>query len=104
MELVTGGYCSKHHHIHRANLFAVHSGIVDVEWWDGYKQKVVQLKTGMVFDIPSKIVHRFWVIETGTMTEFYYADNGGLCLPDDIVRLEEGGMDLLQHKTDRIVP
>lgn len=91
LELEAGGYSSVHAHRARANLFAVHSGIVLIRLWWGTHEETVTLGAGEVFEVPSLVLHQFEVVEAGTMTELYYADRGGTVRSDDIVRFGEGG-------------
>lgn len=99
LQLVRGTRCSRHWHDERANMFAVISGKIEVQFWgnpngEGKPGHVV-LNPGNVFTVPYKVVHRFRVLESGQVVEVYWPDpEGGKVRFDDINRLDEGGMDV----------
>jgi len=87
-----GFQCSRHHHVNRANQFTVMNGRIEVEeWHDDWGVRLTTLRTGDTHTVPSGVVHRFRVFESGQVVEVYYPDNGGKVRLDDIVRLDEGG-------------
>ena len=91
-----GTYCSKHYHEERVNVFAVIRGQVLVETWndEGDYLSPWVLTGGGVFTVQEKVPHRFRVLEDSEMVEVYYPEKeGGKVRFDDIVRLEEGGVE-----------
>ena len=106
LEVLDGYQCSIHYHKERANTFVVVSGIIVVEeWWDHvahtkfdgdelaiHKCEVVTtLLPGHSHTVPSRRTHRFKVMESGSLIEVYFPDNGGKVDIEDIIRLNEGG-------------
>ena len=98
---VQAGYrCSRHYHWDRANDFIVISGQIMIETWGlgslvgehtTTSPKTELLVPGDTHSIPSKLLHRFNVIESGEVIEVYWADHGGVVSIDDIVRIDVGG-------------
>lgn len=91
LQLVQGGYCSRHRHTNKWNLFYVASGRVAVEFFnDGESEpyKIVEIGPDERLTVPSRVWHRFRVLENGSMIEVYWPDRWN---PDDIERAEEGG-------------
>jgi len=96
LEVAAGFRCSRHFHDMRSNQFSVIQGRIVVEEWesDGHRHEM-ELGPGQSYVVPSKIVHRFRVLEDGIVIEIYWSDViGGKVLMDDIVRLDEGGPDV----------
>jgi len=92
LEVKAGYRCSRHYHQHRANMFYVQEGKIVVEVWNGWTRTMADLVPGYMLVVPSKIEHRFNVVESGKLIEVYWPDQeGGKCEFDDIVRLESGG-------------
>jgi mannose-6-phosphate isomerase-like protein (cupin superfamily) len=95
LQLKAGFRCSKHSHLERANQFAVISGVVAIQVWDhdGVMHETV-LRPGQSKIVPSSVLHRFRVLESGSMVEVYWPDilNGKVSLTD-IDRVDEGGVD-----------
>jgi mannose-6-phosphate isomerase-like protein (cupin superfamily) len=88
---VKAGYqCSRHIHLQRANMFSVLSGQLIIEEWRP-KLWFFHLVPGESHTVPSGILHRFRVLESGEVIEVYWPDRGGIVLLDDIQRLDEGG-------------
>lgn len=85
-------WCSKHIHKERANVFWNLSALVEVQEWDLDGNEVITLlEPGDVYEVPSRTLHRFRVLEDGQMVEIYYADRGGEVSAEDIDRKELGG-------------
>ena len=92
LETEAGFMCSRHRHAERLNLFACVQGRLLVEWWDkdGVRFFVI-LVPGETCSIPSGVLHRFQVLESGRVIEVYWPDRGGVVRHDDIDRLDVGG-------------
>lgn len=87
-----GWRCSRHIHAERANRFVVLSGVIVVRRWDASGETAVTLRSGDVYDVPSGVLHRFEVVDSGTVIEIYWPDvRGGAVRRDDIVREDQGG-------------
>lgn len=95
LQVVAGTRCSIHHHAQRSNLFVMIEGKLLVEEFDptGKLSRVVPLDVGESHWVPSGIVHRFRVHESGRVVEVYWPDRGGKCELSDIHRQDEGGPD-----------
>lgn len=89
---VEAGFCSVHYHKQRANRFIVESGCIVVRHYFGEQSDNYCLSAGQEHDVPSLVVHRFRVIEPGTVFEEYWPDRGGEIETDDIVRIRLGGL------------
>jgi len=93
LQIKEGFQCSVHWHRRRANLFVLLSGVVVIETWDDKSIKDEPnrflLLPGHSFLVPSNMIHRFVVEESGWMVEVYWPD--GVVEQDDIVRLSTGG-------------
>ena len=88
--LNSGGYCSLHYHMNRANRFTVISGFVRIVWCYGWEVHEVCLEQKQWFMIKSQVPHQFQVLVEGKMLEEYVSDQDGVQL-NDIVRLSIGG-------------
>lgn len=82
LETKAGFQCSKHYHLHRNNTFIVISGKILIEVWPyhilGMSSSVSDtssvsgiLSEGDIYKVPSKVVHRFSVLESGQVIEVY---------------------------------
>ncbi len=96
--LKKGTYCSKHYHEERVNVFAVIRGEVVIEIWLDTKSRkpglIYHLAEGQSYQVLPWINHRFRVLEDSEMVEVYYpGKEGGKVRFNDIVRLEEGGVE-----------
>jgi len=94
LDVLAGGYCSKHRHATRANLFVVVSGTVDVEmWFPNGKPTVWRLTAGAkaVLRVPAGVWHRFTAVEASRLVEMYMPDGGALD-EADIEREDVGGL------------
>lgn len=95
LEVKEGFRCSRHCHKERANLFAVVDGRIVVEEWVDVGVRRHDLIGGMIHVVPSGVLHRFRVIESGHVVEVYWPDRpGGKVRMDDIKRLDIGGRDV----------
>jgi len=94
LKLNAGFRCSRHYHAERANQFVVISGRIMVEWGTEL-ECCTELGPDEAFTVPSKILHRFRVLESGVVIEVYWPDvPGGKVRQDDIVRFDEGGVNV----------
>jgi len=106
-----GGYCSKHWHKYKHNLFHVERGRLKITTWpvvkasplkhasrDGRVEIVIRhtgeatpvvhiLGAGMELSVAPSILHRFEAEADTIAYEIYWAE-----LDDDIYRMESGGM------------
>lgn len=99
-----GWRCSCHRHKERANIFTVQDGALIIEEWREKPKiaehmslgKLTLLRPGMELSVPTGIWHRFRVLESGNVVEFYWTDNHGIVSIHDIERIDEGGEDDLE--------
>jgi mannose-6-phosphate isomerase-like protein (cupin superfamily) len=87
--VVPGGYCSRHYHLHKSNLFFVESGKLVVEQWtkEGHCDRTILLP-GERMVVPPGMVHKFECPVQTIAYEIYAVDLD----PDDIVRHSTGGV------------
>lgn len=98
LEVKAGFRCSIHLHRHRWNRFHVMDGCIrvirsDGEIADGSYLDLDEtlVRSGQVVDIHPDQLHRFEVVESGTVVETYWTTDGTNVDLDDIERLDEGG-------------
>lgn len=105
LDVRRGKRSSIHYHAKRHNDFVVEAGVICVESWPGLrvhgsltvdrlpepKQEI--LRAGDTCSVPWRVLHRFRVVESGRVVEFYWGTNVRL---DDIERLDVGGHDDLK--------
>lgn len=91
LEVVAGGYCSLHFHEHRANLFRVVSGLIEIVEMFGPFLTRTRLGPENTYEVASLVPHMFIVYKDGVIFEEYFADRSGTVRRDDIIRLVEGG-------------
>ena len=84
-----GGYCSKHRHQHKYNLFYVIRGRLLVQIWrDEQTVDETIVGPGQATAVSPDFYHRFWAIEETEAIEVYQ-----VFLEDpDIERATEGGI------------
>lgn len=84
------GYCSKHKHEHKYNMFFVERGTLVIEIWKEYKLvDETILRAGDSCTIAPGQYHKFTVLEEGTVAfEIYWVKLS----QNDIVRDEVGGI------------
>ena len=83
-----GGYCSKHYHKSKWNLFFVEKGELLIEIWS--KNDVIDttvLKAGEMTAVAPEVYHRFTATEDTEALEVYWVH----LKSDDIVRETVGG-------------
>ncbi len=96
LQIDAGWRCSRHLHEHRYNLFSVTLGIVVIEEWGlmSLVKTTTVLRPGDVLVVPPMTVHRFRVVQPGSLVELYWSDNSWQdCTMNDIVRFDMGGRD-----------
>jgi mannose-6-phosphate isomerase-like protein (cupin superfamily) len=83
-----GGYCSKHYHKTKFNLFFVESGELVIDVWNdnGIVDKTV-LKDGESTAVPPGVFHKFTATKDTQALEVYWVH----LKTDDIVREDTGG-------------
>ena len=86
-----GGFCSKHKHEHKHNMFFVESGKLEVSVWkkDYDLVDITVLNEKQSTIIPPGEFHQFKVLEDCVVLEIYYT----LLCEDDIIRDVVGGKD-----------
>jgi len=86
-----GGYCSKHKHNHKYNMFFIEKGTLDIEVWknDYNLMDTTSLKEGEHTIIKPKEFHRFnnTSAKEAIVYEIYWTE----LLESDIVRENVGG-------------
>lgn len=87
----SGGYSSRHHHERKDNLFYVVSGLLHVHRYDP-DEPVALLGPGDKFTVAAGRDHRFVAQTDVQLVEVYWADGSGDLDPDDIVRVDVGGL------------
>ena len=89
IEIKEGGYCSKHKHNFKVNLFYCESGCIDIIVWknDYDLVDVTTLRAGEMTTVPAGEYHRFECKEPAVVYEIYWVE-----LPaKDIEREDHGG-------------
>ena len=88
IEGTAGGYCSRHFHAHKHNLFFVERGRLMIEAWaNGDEADVTELGAGEFCTVPPGHPHRFTDHEACVAFEVYWVELSG----EDIVRESRGG-------------
>lgn len=84
-----GGYCSKHYHKYKHNIFYVESGRLEVEVWKNEYNLIDKTELGNndITDVKPGEYHRFKAIEDTLAFEIYYPEP----ISGDIVRESVGG-------------
>ena len=99
-EIVEGGFCSRHFHNTKAEVFTVLSGSLLVKLFAGRDNRVITqtgssviatAQTGPVY-VPAKMVHQFLALTDVVAYEFYRSVEGELMQPDEIHRFSESGV------------
>lgn len=97
-----GFRCSRHLHRHRANIFRVISGMIQVCEWDN--ENTIRLfphqptwlhtmtRASVELVVAPNRPHMFRVLESGLVVEIYTSVDGPVDIKD-IVRFDEGGLD-----------
>ena len=95
IEVVSGGYSSRHFHERKSNSFFVQSGCLNVRIlhrsWVAATGRVVTLRAGDSLDLQAGVVHQFEALEPTIAIETYYSKEG-MCCQNDIQRFSVGGI------------
>ena len=85
-----GGFCSKHRHDHKHNLFYVESGCLEVIVYNdnGTEDRTI-INAGCQCAVPPGVWHRFSAIEDSIAYELYWIDTLD---QNDIKREDVGGV------------
>jgi len=95
IEIKEGGYCSKHTHIHKANLFQIISGLLKIEIWMPYGLvDTTIIKDGQYCVVPPGHSHRFEALADTKALEIYWVELDS----NDIERETVGGNDMMERK------
>ena len=94
-----GGFCSRHYHAHKANVFTVYAGTLAVHIWDGFDEKqatrppdrVLTVERGSSIVVPPNVVHLMTATANCLCVESYFNPLGGKVCTKDIHRLTTGG-------------
>ena len=94
-----GGYCSKHLHQHKFNLFHVEHGELQIEIWKtgGLIDKTV-LIDGESTVVPPQVFHRFTALNDTKALEIYWVKIES----EDIEREDQGGVKTIEASNQRI--
>lgn len=87
LEIAKGGYCSKHRHVGKHNLFFVESGRLIIRVWRTDFDETI-LEPGGVTQVGPQLLHQFEAMEDTVAFEVCWT----VLDPDDIIRESEGGM------------
>lgn len=88
--IVPGGYCSKHKHLNKWNLFYIESGKLIVEVWrekSGLKDET-EITAGETYAVRPGEFHRFRALTDVVAYEIYWVEID----PSDITRETVGGV------------
>lgn len=94
IEVVPGGYCSRHIHKDKSNNFFVVEGSLDIRWWDDQqvRSQCHTLYPGESLTVPRGVAHQFEAHQARTTAIETYRNTAGACNLDDIHRLSNGGV------------
>jgi len=95
IEVADGGYCSKHRHLHKWNMFHVERGSLLVEVWkkDYDLCDTTVLRAGEATAIAPGEYHRFKALTDVVAYEVYWVELD----PSDIARESVGGIKEAAH-------
>ena len=90
IKIKKGGYCSKHLHQHKYNMFFVEKGELEIYIEKNDYQLIdeVTLKDGEKTNVKPNEYHFFMAKEDTTAYEIYYTEQ----ITDDIIRKNHGGI------------
>ena len=98
INVVKGGYCSKHFHESKDNMFVVTEGSLVVRQWDNlrddseYFDTVLEPSSGSL-TVPCKKLHKFYSPDGCKAIEVYVSSYPDLVVKEeDIVRVDKGGI------------
>ncbi len=85
-----GGYCSKHKHEHKYNLFYVVDGELEITIWrDGDMKDITILRAGQVTGVSPGFYHQFKALKETEAIEVYQV----ILTDPDIQRENVGGIE-----------
>lgn len=87
-----GGYSSIHSHTDTWNRFFVISGLLEIKVFRNEQEEITQLRPGEALDIEPLLEHQMAALEDTQIIEMYWAENGAVVDPKDIVRRTNGGL------------
>ena len=88
IQVKDGGFCSKHWHKYKFNLFYVESGRLWIrQWLANGDSSDIALVPGESLTVRPGVLHRFEALEDTVAYEIYWAE-----LDDDIYRESQGGI------------
>jgi len=90
IDVVFGGYCSRHLHNRKCNGFLVLNGVLLVHV-DGRETAYVRADTGMLL-VPAGFIHQFVALSRVSAVEIYRAKPDEIVDRDDIHRFSESGI------------
>ena len=89
IEIVSGGYCSKHYHDYKFNMFFIENGKLKVDVWESENNEmnstIISSKESTI--VEPKLYHKFEALEPTIAYEIYWVQ----LLGDDIIRSNFGG-------------
>lgn len=95
IEVKEGGYCSKHLHEHKFNMFYVEYGELEISIWKehGYEKDEDMIDKTIIVDDESTIIepkqyHMFKALKDTVAYEIYWVS----LEKDDIKRMNQGGL------------
>jgi mannose-6-phosphate isomerase-like protein (cupin superfamily) len=93
LEILPGGFCSRHFHRKTRNLFLVLTGwlVVTTKDDDG-PALAVQLSRNSGYSVSPMVVHKFSAGDGATVIEISQTSDGSAYDPGDIERLDAGGV------------
>lgn len=92
VNIVKGGYCSKHKHESKFNRFVILKGKLKVTIWKEYANEILEdityIGAGDECTVPPGDFHKFEAIDDTVLLEIYWVELS----KNDIVRLDHGGI------------
>lgn len=92
LDVLRGGYCSKHYHDFKFNGFFCEKGLLKVQTWmsDSDIINTTILNSGAYTIVEPKIYHKFIAEEPSIVYEIYWVELSD----NDIIRQSFGGLNL----------
>ena len=88
INILEGGYCSKHKHIHKYNLFYIEKGSLKIDVWkDDNIIDTTILQPEETSIVEPGLFHRFTALQDTVALEIYWVE-----LKEDIIRVDHGGI------------
>lgn len=89
IEILKGGFCSRHKHQYKYNIFYVESGTIKIQIFRS--NTIIDetiLNNGDQSSIPPNVEHKFIGLENSIVYEIYYVE----LIDEDITRFDVGGI------------